>query len=47
LSDTQGAIEKWLTKKIAVILQIAPEKIDIKQDLASYGLSSLAAISLS
>lgn len=47
VSDTQEAIEEWLIKKVAEILQIAPEKIDIQQDLASYGLSSLAAVSLS
>ena len=40
-------IETWLIAKVAERLGILPEEIDIDESLASYGLSSLAAVGLS
>ncbi len=45
--DNQEAIEAWLITKVAKQLEIAFEDIDIQQPLANYGLSSLAAVSIS
>jgi acyl transferase domain-containing protein/acyl-CoA synthetase (AMP-forming)/AMP-acid ligase II/acyl carrier protein len=40
-------IETWLIAKVAERLGILPEEINIDEPLASYGLSSLAAVGLS
>jgi acyl-CoA synthetase (AMP-forming)/AMP-acid ligase II/acyl carrier protein len=46
-SQSPEAIASWLISKIARQLQVLQEKIDIGQPLANYGLSSLAAVSIS
>lgn len=43
---TIETIQEWLIAKVAVSVAGAPEKIDVREPLASYGLSSLAAVSL-
>lgn len=45
-SYSQEAIQAWLISKISEQLQLVPEKIDIQQPLAQYGLSSMVAVSL-
>ncbi len=45
-SKTVAEIQAWLASKIAELLQLAPEKIDLKQPLAVYGLNSLKAVSI-
>ncbi|MDE5076130.1 MAG: beta-ketoacyl synthase N-terminal-like domain-containing protein, partial [Trichodesmium sp. St5_bin2_1] len=45
-SKTVAEIEVWLVDKVATLLQIAPEKIDLKQPLAVYGLNSVNAVSM-
>ena len=45
-SKTVAEIEAWLANKIAALLQIALEKIDLKQPLAIYGLNSVKAVSI-
>ena len=45
-SKTVAEIEAWLTNKIAELLHLIPEKIDLKQPLAIYGLDSVKAVSI-
>ncbi|ARV58846.1 hypothetical protein BZZ01_09545 [Nostocales cyanobacterium HT-58-2] len=45
-SKTVVEIETWLLNKIADLLQIASEKIDLKQPLAIYGLDSVKAVNI-
>ena len=45
-SKTVAEIETWLVDKIAELLQLAPEKIDLGQPLAVYGLNSIKAVSI-
>lgn len=40
-------IKAWLISKVAEKLEVSSEKIEITEPLANYGLSSLAAVSLS
>ncbi|MCH2245137.1 MAG: SDR family NAD(P)-dependent oxidoreductase [Crocosphaera sp.] len=39
-------IRRWLVSKIAELLQIPPQEIDVKQPLAIYGLNSVKAVSI-
>lgn len=43
---TLETIQDWLIAKVADSVPDAPEEIDVREPLASYGLSSLAAVSL-
>ncbi|BAZ22955.1 beta-ketoacyl synthase [Kalymmatonema gypsitolerans NIES-4073] len=45
-SKTVAEIKAWLVDKIAELLQIASEKIDLKQPLAVYGLNSVKAVNI-
>ena len=45
-SKTVTEIEAWLSNKIAELLQISPEEIELKQPLAIYGLNSAKAVSI-
>jgi len=45
-SKTLAEIETWLVDKVAELLQLAPEKIDLRQPLAVYGLNSIKAVSI-
>ena len=45
-SKTVAEIEAWLASKIAELLQLSPDKIDLKQPLAIYGLNSVKAVSI-
>jgi acyl carrier protein len=40
------AIQEWLIAKVAEAVKCAPETIDVREPLASYGLSSVSAVSL-
>jgi amino acid adenylation domain-containing protein len=44
---SQQTIQDWLMTQIAELLYIDPEKIDIKEDFTSFGLSSRDAVMLS
>lgn len=44
---TEETIEDWLIEHIAEELEIEPDTIDITKPLASYGLDSVAAVSIS
>ncbi|WP_225912764.1 non-ribosomal peptide synthetase/type I polyketide synthase [Nostoc flagelliforme] len=44
---TREAIESWLVAKVAKHLQMSPQRIDIEEPLAQYGLGSLAAVRIS
>ena len=46
-SRTVAEIEAWLAEKFVEILQITPDKIDLKKPLAVYGLNSVKAVSIS
>ncbi len=41
------AIQKWLIAQIASMQSIDPAEIDIREPLSSYGLGSVAALTLS
>ncbi|HEY0546548.1 MAG TPA: acyl carrier protein [Pyrinomonadaceae bacterium] len=45
-NTTLETIQDWLIAKVADSVPDAPEDIDVREPLASYGLSSLAAVSL-
>jgi acyl carrier protein len=40
------AIEGWLLSKVSDALALDPDEIDLGEPLASYGMSSIAAVSL-
>jgi acyl carrier protein len=40
------AIQEWLVGKVAEAVKCDPEAIDVREPLASYGLSSVSAVSL-
>ena len=40
-------IQDWLIEKIANMEQLDPASIDVQEPLANYGLSSMAALTLS
>jgi myxalamid-type polyketide synthase MxaE and MxaD len=44
---TAAAIQEWLIERLAELLEIAPDEIDVREPFASYGLGSVHAISLS
>ena len=46
-APTAIEIQDWLAAKIAGLLQVGPEEIDIREDLDFYGLESVEAITLS
>lgn len=39
-------IQRWLVTQVAESMQIDPTEIDVREPFASYGLSSVAALSL-
>lgn len=39
-------ITDWLVNKLSEILKIKPNEIDVREPFASYGLTSMAAVSL-
>lgn len=41
------AIEGWLVSKLAEILNMKPDEIDIQEPFANYGLDSVEAVTLS
>lgn len=41
------AVLSWLTLKFADWLEVAPEELDPEQPIASYGLDSISAVTLS
>ncbi|MGH2412975.1 MAG: acyl carrier protein, partial [Microcystaceae cyanobacterium] len=45
-NSPQKIIEAWLILQLSVYLKIAPTDIDIKENLAQYGLDSAVAVSL-
>ncbi|RUT07246.1 hypothetical protein DSM106972_025070 [Dulcicalothrix desertica PCC 7102] len=45
-SITTEDIQAWLVSYLAELLEISPEKIDVKVNFDRYGLDSSAAISL-
>jgi malonyl CoA-acyl carrier protein transacylase len=45
-SQTVAEIEVWLTNKIAEILELSAEKINLKEPLAIYGLDSVKAVNI-
>ena len=49
LSDASKAeaIQGWLIDKLAAVLEIEPNQIDVRQDFEEYGLESAEAINLS
>ncbi len=42
----EAVIQKWLITQIATVLNMAPDEIDIRQPLSSYGLDSVEAVNL-
>jgi len=44
---TAAEIQDWLASKVAGMLQVSPEEIDVREDLDFYGLESVEAITLS
>jgi amino acid adenylation domain-containing protein len=44
---TASAIESWLVNRVAEALGVSPTDIDVREALASYGLDSVRAVSLS
>jgi acyl carrier protein len=44
---TATEIQSWLVAKIAALLGVSPEEIDVQEDLDFYGLESVEAITLS
>jgi len=40
-------IEDWLVRQVAELLGTSQAEIDVREPLANYGLSSMAAVSLS
>jgi myxalamid-type polyketide synthase MxaD len=46
-SYSADVIEKWLVGKLADLLGVAPDEIDIREPFASYGMGSTEAVSLS
>ena len=45
-APSEAPIQDWLIDRIAESLEIDPTEIDIREPLASYGLSSVASLSL-
>jgi acyl carrier protein len=45
-APSEAPIQDWLIDRIAKSLEIDPTEIDIREPLASYGLSSVASLSL-
>jgi acyl transferase domain-containing protein/acyl-CoA synthetase (AMP-forming)/AMP-acid ligase II/acyl carrier protein len=46
-SATATVIEAWLISRLAELLKVGPESIDIREPFTRHGLNSLAAVSLS
>jgi 8-amino-7-oxononanoate synthase len=46
-SPSEAEISSWLVARLAELLELDPEKIDLKEDLTDYGLSSVDAVNLS
>jgi acyl carrier protein len=44
---TTTEIQNWLASKIAALLEVSLQEIDIQEDLDFYGLESVEAITLS
>ena len=42
----RAAIEEWLKTQLAESLYVDPADVDVREPFASYGLSSVAAITL-
>jgi acyl carrier protein len=40
-------VQNWLTLKFADWLEIDPDELDLQQPIASYGLDSISAVTLS
>ena len=40
-------IQDWMTARLAALLHVAPERIDVREPFANYGLSSRDAVALS
>ena len=47
MNRTAEAVTDWLVEQMAERLAVEPEKIDLREPLASYGLSSTEAVVLS
>lgn len=46
-STTEVEISRWLVARLAQLLELDPDEIDLQQDLTDYGLSSVDAVNLS
>lgn len=46
-SPSEVEISSWLVARIAELLELAPEEINLQEDLTDYGLSSVDAVNLS
>ena len=40
------AIQEWLLSKLAEVLAVEPAEIDLREPLSTYGLGSIAAVTL-
>jgi acyl carrier protein len=44
---TEKMIERWLAERLATLLEVSPEEIDVREPFSSYGLDSRTAVGLS
>ncbi|HEU4597573.1 MAG TPA: acyl carrier protein [Pyrinomonadaceae bacterium] len=40
-------IQNWLVKRLAELIKVSPEEVDIQEPFANFGLNSIDAVSLS
>lgn len=46
MTITPAVIQEWLIQNLSKSLELSPTEIDVREPFASYGLSSVASVSL-